>query len=288
MASVHVFFKDLTGESIADMRIHSSLHVGRIADMLAEKVPLPARKVYRLVSGVEPLPTSDSLSKHVSSTERIELTACADSEDSESSDEKPQEDKKDKKAKSGKSSKKKDKKKDKKDTKKKDKSSKKKKGKSSSEEAPKKKAKKEEALLGADFAEDGADKATWTKEKIDELRQIIPPLPIEACIVRARKEWVEYCEKAAKDKAEEEESRIPKMVKDAMREAGEEARAKGMSEEEVQKEMDIAQIFSMKVAKANGLWKEKEVEEDPTKVPLFFQKRPGLERSIHALKALDD
>lgn len=272
------------------MRIHSSLPVSRIAEMLAEKAPLPARKVYRLVSGVEPLPLNDSLSKHVSGREKVELTACADSEDSESSDEKPQEDRKDKKGKSGKKDKKKDKKKEKKDIKKKDKSSKKKKCKSSSEEAPsKKKAKKEKAELGADFAEDGADKAVWIKEKIDELRtQTRPPLPIEACIVRAKKEWLEYCEKAAKEKAEEEEERIPQMVKDAVKEAGEAARAKGLSEEEVQKEMDIAQHFSMKVAKDNGLWKDKVVEEDPTKVPLFFQKRPGLERSIHALQAMDD
>jgi len=288
MASVHVFFKDLTGESIADMRIHSSLPIGRIAGMLAEKVPLPARKVYRIVSGVEPLPTSDALSKHMSG-DRVELTACADSEDSESeaSDEKPQKDKK--AAKSGKSSK--DKKKDKKDKKKKDKSSKKKKGKSASEEevAPPMKPKKEKNEPGADYAEDGTDKAVWIKEKIDELRhEVRPPLPIEACILRAKKAWAEYCEKASEKKAEEEEERLPQMVKDAVREAGEEARAKGMSEEEVQKEMDIAQHFSMKVAKDNGLVKEIELEEDPTKVPLFFQKRPGLARSLHVLEAMEE
>merc|ERR1712129_288215 len=135
----------------------------------------------------------------------------------------------DKKAKSGKSSK--DKKKDKKDKKKKDKSSKKKKGKSVSEEevVPQKKPKKEKNEPGADYAEDGTDKAVWIKEKIDELRhEVRPPLPIEACILRAKKAWAEYCEKASSKKAEEEEERLPQMVKDAVREAGEEARAKGM------------------------------------------------------------
>jgi len=282
--SLHVSFKDLTGELLAEMRLHSSLSVGHIAAKLAEKVPLPAGKVYRLVCGVEPLPPSDALSKHVSG-ETAELTACADSEDSESSDDKPQKDKK--AAKSGKSSKDK-KKKDKKGKKKKDKSSKKTKCKSSEEEAPVKKKPKVTNEQGADFAEDRTDRAVWVKEKIDELRQISPPLPIEACILRAKKEWVEFCENAAEVKAKEEDDRLPQVVKDAVKQAGDEARAKGKSEEEVQTEMDIARHFSTKVAKDAGLWKEAELEEDPTKVPLYFQKRPGLERAIHALQALDD
>ena len=72
--------------------------------MLAQRVPLPAKKVYRLVFGVEPLPASGILSSHVDGKKNLELIACAESDDSsdESSDKKEKSSKKDKKEKAGK------------------------------------------------------------------------------------------------------------------------------------------------------------------------------------------
>merc|ERR1711982_153100 len=78
---IHLTFRALTGECLTEMRADSSWTIASIASRLAESVPLPAGKIYRLVLGVDPLPASDALRSHVSSRS-AELIACADSDDS--------------------------------------------------------------------------------------------------------------------------------------------------------------------------------------------------------------
>lgn len=282
---VQVVFKALTGESLTEIRVKTSWTVGHIAGMLAERVPLPARKTYQLVYGVEPLPSSDALSLHAAG-ESIELTACAESDDSSDESggkaEASGKAQKDTKAKSKKS-----KKKDKKGKKKKDKSSRKTKGKSSSSASDgpsKKKSKKNEKNENTHEAADGSQKSEWIADRLDVLRQIRPPLPLELCLVRAQKEWAEKVEAAAEEKAQEEEDKLPDMVREAMQLAEEEAKAAGKSEDEVKVEIDKARHFALIVAKNNGLCKEDPDDDDPSKVPLYFQKRHGLERAMNALE----
>lgn len=281
---VQVVFKSLTGESLTEIRVKTSWTVGHIAGMLAERVPLPARKTYQLVYGVEPLSASDALSLHAAG-DSIELIACAESDDSSDESggkaEASGKAKKDTKAKS-KKSKKKDKK-----SKKKDKKSSKKKGKSSSSASDgpsKKKSKKQEKNQNANEAADGSQKSEWIAERLDELRAVRPPLPLELCLVRAQKEWAEKVEAAAAEKAQAEEDKLPDMVREAMQLAGEEAKKAGKSEDEVKVEIDKARHFSLIVAKQNGLCKDDPDDEDPSKVPLYFQKRQGLEKAMNALE----
>lgn len=281
---VQVVFKSLTGESLTEIRVKTSWTVGHIAGMLAERVPLPARKTYQLVYGVEPLSASDALSLHAAG-DSIELIACAESDDSSDESggkaEASGKAKKDTKAKS-KKSKKKDKK-----SKKKDKKSSKKKGKSSSSASDgpsKKKSKKQEKNQNANEAADGSQKSEWIAERLDELRAVRPPLPLELCLVRAQKEWAEKVEAAAAEKAQAEEDKLPDMVREAMQLAGEEATKAGKSEDEVKVEIDKARHFSLIVAKQNGLCKDDPDDEDPSKVPLYFQKRQGLEKAMNALE----
>lgn len=289
---VQLAFKALTGESLTDLRVDRSCTVDSISKMLAERVPLPARKSYQLVLGVDVLAPSDALSKHVAGG-TAELIACVESDDSsdESAAKKTKDDtkaKSKKKRKDDKKSKKKEiKSKGKKDKKrKKDDSSS-----SSSQRKKKKKAKKDEEddFAASAIEEDPVTKKAWVADRLDELRQIRPPLPLELCLVRANKDWIAHKKKKVEDeikKAEDKLLSIP-IVRQAMREAEEEAKAKGMSDAEVKDEVDKAALFAIKVAKDNKLIKDDSDEEDPTKVPLFFQKRPGLGKAVGFLEKLE-
>lgn len=301
--SILLTFKALTGESLTEIRADSSWTIQSIASRLAESVPPPAGKIYRLVLGVDPLPAGDALRAHVAS-ESAELIACADSDDSSdassASSVKARKRKEDGKAKS-KKAKKKPKKKDSKNKGKKEKKKTKNKCKSSSSSSSKAKKKKQKKLED-DVVLDSKELATknaWLAERIGQLRQIRPPLTSEQCLVRAQKEWAERKESGpakewldrsyedAECKVQEAMSHWPPMVHEAMRQAEAEAKAAGKSAAEVQAEVDKAGAFALKVAKDTGLYKEPEDLDDPSKVPLFFQKRPGLEKAIARLKRDD-
>lgn len=285
--SIQLVFKALTGESLTEIKADRSSTIKSVVSRLAEIVPLPAKKSYQLVLGTDPLDASDTLNAHISG-KIAELIACVESDDSseETSSDKKKKKVKDKKAKKGKKAKKKNaKEKGKKD---KSKSSKKVKGKSSSSSsAPKKKAKKSKGEP-LETEEELERKSVWIKQRLDELRQLRPPMPMEQCLVRAQKEWIDEKERQDKEKAAEEESRWPPMVREAMEDAEEEARAAGKSDEQIKEEVEKAKIFALKVAKDNGLYKLPGDEEDKTKVPLFFQKRAGLDKAVSFLKKLDD
>lgn len=288
--SIQLVFKALTGESLTEIKADRSSTIGSVASRLAEVAPLPPKKSYQLVLGTDPLDASDTLSAHISG-QTAELIACVESDDSseESSSDKKQSKKvKDKKAKKGKKAKKKNAKE--KGKKEKKKSSKKNKGKSSSSSssAPKKKKAKKSKGEPLETEEELERKNVWIKQRLDELRQMRPPMPMEQCLVRAQKEWIDEKERQDKEKAAEEEQRWPPMVREAMEDAEEEARAAGKSDEQIKEEVEKAKIFALKVAKDNGLYKPPGDEEDKTKVPLFFQKRAGLDKAVNFLSKLDD
>merc|ERR1711924_366938 len=99
-------------------------------------------------------------------------------------------------------------------------------------------------------------------------------------------------EKRETDAQEAAENRMknwPPMVHEAMRLAAEEAKEKGKSEAQVEEEVAKAAGYALKVARDNGLYKENpEDDEDPKAVPLFFQKRKGLDKALLFFKRLED
>jgi len=295
-SSIELVFKNFDGDALFDMKVNSAWTVGQVAKTLAARVKLPAKKMYQLFLGVELLAAGDALRTHVAG-ESAEFIACEDSDDSsdESSQEQGKKRKESGKEKADKKKKSKSKKKDKKKDKKKA-SSKKKKGKSSSsssDAAPKKKKHKKDERqdLEDDKDDDPTLKSAWIAERLDELRKMRPPLPLELCLVRAQKDWTAHKETEAEEQAEQvredREKNWPPVVHEAMREAEEEARAAGKSEEDVQVEIAKAAGFALKVAKDNGLYVPPEDSEDPSKVPLFFQKRVGLQKAINYVKSYD-
>lgn len=282
-------FRDITGEAITEMRADASWTIGSVARKLAKCVGLPAGKIYQLVLGVEPLPAGDTLSSHVTG-ESAELIACAESEDSDDGSSADSKQGKKRKVDSKAKSKKAKKSSKKKDNKKKGKKDKKKKGKSSSSSSSgnkkKKKKFKDEVVLDE---KELAAKNQWVAERLDQLRQIRPPLSAEQCLVRAQKEWLEHKKTLAEDKEKEETSGWPPIVHEARRQAEEEAKAAGKSESEIKEAVKKAGEIALQVAKDNGLYKDPKIpeHEDPTKVPLFFQNRPGLEKAVAYLQKED-
>merc|ERR1711918_132557 len=115
------------------------------------------------------------------------------------------------KKKEGKDKSKKGKKKGKDKSKKKGKSSS---SSSSSSDAQKKKSKKEKEPL--ETAEELDAKNTWIRERLDVLRQMKPPMPMERCLVRAQKEWIEHKKRVADEKAQNLGKDWPPMVHEAM------------------------------------------------------------------------
>eukprot|EP00427_Karlodinium_veneficum_P034719 CAMPEP_0169287304 /NCGR_PEP_ID=MMETSP1016-20121227/59814_1 /TAXON_ID=342587 /ORGANISM="Karlodinium micrum, Strain CCMP2283" /LENGTH=267 /DNA_ID=CAMNT_0009377177 /DNA_START=57 /DNA_END=859 /DNA_ORIENTATION=+ len=263
------------------MHAKRSLTIGDVSRKLAERVPLSVKGAYQLFYGVNLLAAGDKLSSHIDG-DTAELIACEDEDDS--SDDSGTKRKDGGKTKGNK--KKKDKGKDKKS-----------KGKSKKEK--KKESKKKKALF-ADSQKDKKAKRNkveilskneqiaknaWISDRLDQLRkETSPQLPMALCLVRAQKEWEEKREAEAKEEADNSRKNWPPMVFEAIKEAEDEAKAAGKSESEVKLAGEMAAGFALKVAKENGLYKEPENEEDPSKVPLFFQKRAGLEKAISFLE----
>jgi len=292
MGQIKLEIKALTGESLTDLQVDASSTVASIVQKLASKVPPPAKKVYTLVLGTDLLSAGDELRKHVSG-DSAELIACPESDDSseEEQQEKAKKDSKSKKAK-------------KKDSKSKSKKDKKKKGKGksssdSSDGNKKKKRKKDEKEKGEDKKEevsfwaepeDPVAKKAWIAERLNELRQMTPPMPPLHCLERAKKEWIEKMkadEEERERESKEAQKAWPPMVHEAMQEAEDQARKEGKRGAEVEMERAKAAGFALKVAKASGVWVEPEDPNDPRNCPLYFQKRIGLDKAMARIKKHD-
>jgi len=130
-------------------------------------------------------------------------------------------------------------------------------------------------------------KKVWIAERLNELRQMKPPLPLEACLIRAKKDWIEHKRKEKAGVEEDHAKDWPPMVLEAQREAEEEARKAGKAEEEAKEAGMMAAGYALKVAISQGIYKMPEDPDDPRTTPLFFQKRIGLEKALQRLQRED-
>merc|ERR1719272_2670707 len=99
--------------------------------------------------------------------------------------------------------------------------------------------------------EDPVAKKAWIAERLNELREVIPPMPPLHCLERAKKEWIEKMkadEEERERESKESQKDWPPMVHEAMQEAEDKARIEGKTGAEVEMERAKAAGFALKVA----------------------------------------